>query len=101
MDIRLSDSNGRQFFITGVEKWMRMGRTLLKTMHVKALSNKLKSNWAILGYNKIIVCSKHNTISERCNCMFNNLFLSVWCVIRFEHYSMHLYLIYDLYQLWG
>jgi hypothetical protein len=83
------------------KKWMRMDRTSLRTMHVKALSNMLKNNWAILGYNKVMVCSKHNTIGERCNYMFNNLFFGIWCVTGFEDYSMHLYLIYDLYQLWG
>jgi len=55
-------------------------------------------SWAILGSNKHTVCSKHNIGGEGCNYKFNNLFLSVWCVTKFKHLSMHLHFTY---QLWG
>jgi hypothetical protein len=58
-------------------------------------------NWAIMGFDEHIVCSKPSTSGERCNCKFNNLFLGVCCVTKFEHISMHLHLTYNTYQLWG
>ncbi len=57
--------------------------------------------WAILGLNKHITCSKHNIGGKGCSYNFSNLFIGVWCVIEFEHLSMHLQLTYNLYQLWG
>jgi hypothetical protein len=58
-------------------------------------------SWAILVFDKHIVCFKHNTSGEGCNCKFSNLFLGVWCVIKFGHLSMHLHLTFNPYQLWG
>jgi hypothetical protein len=58
-------------------------------------------SWAILGSNRHIVCSRHNTNGEGCTCKFNNLFLGVWCVTEFGHPSIHLHLTYNPYQLWG
>jgi len=58
-------------------------------------------NWAILGFVGHIVCSRHNIGGKGYNCKFNNLFLGVWCVIEFGHFSMHLHLTYNPYQLWG
>jgi len=56
-------------------------------------------NWAILGFDGHTICSKHNIGSEECNCKFNNLFLGVWCVIKFKH--LHLHPTYHPDQLWG
>jgi hypothetical protein len=53
--------------------------------------------WAILGLNKHITCSKHNIGGKGCDYNFSNLFISVWCVIEFEHLSMHLHFTYNLY----
>jgi hypothetical protein len=58
-------------------------------------------SWAILESNRHTICSKHNISGEGCNCKFSNLFVGVWCVIEFEHLSMHLHLTYNPYQLWG
>jgi len=55
----------------------------------------------ILGSNGHIIYSRHNTSGEGCNCKFNNLFLGVWCVTKFEHFSMHIHLTYNPYQLWA
>jgi hypothetical protein len=61
----------------------------------------LMRSWAILGSNGHTFCSKHNIGSEGCNCKFRNLFLGVWCVIEFGHFSIYLHLTYSPYQSWG
>jgi hypothetical protein len=58
-------------------------------------------NWAIMGSDEHTICSKPNIGGEGCNSKFNNLFLGVCCVTKFEHLSMHLYLTYNLKQLCG
>jgi hypothetical protein len=37
-------------------------------------------SWVILGFNKHIVCSKHNIGGEGYNYKFNKFFLHIWCV---------------------
>jgi hypothetical protein len=59
------------------------------------------NNWAIMGSDEHTVGSKPSIGGKGCNCKFNNLFLGVCCVTKFEHISMHLNLTYRPYQLWG
>jgi hypothetical protein len=80
-----------------MDKW----RLCLTQNNVKALWGMLMKSWTTLGFDGYIICSKHNTSGEGCNCKFNNLFLGVWCVIKFGHLSMHLHFTYNPYQLWG
>jgi hypothetical protein len=54
-----------------------------------------------MGFDEHIVCSQPSINGEGCNCKFNNLFLGVSCVIKFEHLLMHLHFTYNPYQLWG
>jgi hypothetical protein len=37
-------------------------------------------SWAILGFDKHTICSRHSISDEGCNYKFNNLILGVWCV---------------------
>jgi hypothetical protein len=52
---------------------------------------------AHFGVNVHIVYSRHSTDGKGCNCKFNNLFLCIWCMIKFGHLSMHLHLTYSPY----
>jgi hypothetical protein len=54
-----------------------------------------------LGFDRHTICSRHNIGGKECNCKFRNLFVSLWCVIKFEHLLMHLHFTYNPYQLWG
>jgi hypothetical protein len=58
-------------------------------------------SWAILGSNRHIINSRHNTNHEACNCKFSNLFSGLWCVTKFRRPLMHLHLTYNPYELWG
>ncbi len=49
---------------------------------MKALFNMCMKNWAILGFDKLIIFSKHNICGKGYNCKFSSLFLNVWCVIE-------------------
>jgi len=52
---------------------------------VKALCGMFIKSWVILGFNRPIVCYKHNITGVGCNYMFNNLFVGVWCVTKCGH----------------
>jgi hypothetical protein len=39
------------------------------------------NNWAILGFDRPILFSRHNIGGEGRNFRLNNLFFDVWCVI--------------------
>jgi hypothetical protein len=76
-----------------------MGRYLPQN-NVSAIVNILTRRLVILGFNEFTVYFKHNIGGEECNCKFKNLTFDIWCVIEFKHLSMHLNIIFILYQLW-
>jgi hypothetical protein len=75
--IRPSGSSGKSIISYGYGRMDKFGLCLTQN-NVRALCGMFMSNWAILGFNKPIVCSMHNINSEGCNYMFNNLFHGVW-----------------------
>jgi hypothetical protein len=58
--------------------------------NVKVLCGMLMNSWTILGSVALIIYFKHNIVGGGCSCKSNNLIFSVWCVTKFEHYSLHL-----------
>jgi hypothetical protein len=69
--------------------------------NMRALYDMFMKSWAILGFDKPTICIKHNIGGMGCNYMFSNLFLNVWCVIKYKHHSTHQHTNYSPYQLWG
>ncbi len=61
----------------------------------------LMKSWAILGFDKPIIYSKHNICGKGCNYRFSSLFLDVWCMSKCGCHSTHLYLIYGHCPSWG
>jgi len=68
---------------------------------IEVLCNMFMKNWAILGFIKLIICSKHNIAGKGCNYKFNNLFFNILCVIVFMYHLMDLHLIHNYYPSWG
>jgi len=63
--------------------------------NMKALCGTFINSWAILRFNELVVCFKHNIHDGGCNYMFNNVFHGVWCVNEFKYHSKHLHFIYN------
>ncbi len=90
----LSESNGKKI---PTYKCGQMDKCKLCFAHsnMKALYGMLVNSWAVLGFNELIVCFRHNIHDGECNYMFNSVFHGVWCVIEFRYHSMHLHFIYN------
>ncbi len=73
-------------------------------LHPEQHENLIRDVYEALGHFGVqqtyITCSKHSIGGKGCTYKFNNLFLDVWCVIKFEHLSMHLHFTYSPYWLW-
>jgi hypothetical protein len=52
--------------------------------YVKTLYNMFMKSWAILRFDELTICSNHNIGGMECNYRLRNLFLGVWCVIKFS-----------------
>jgi hypothetical protein len=68
--------------------------------NMKAFFNMFMKSWAILGFDKPIIYSKHNICGKGCNYRFNSLFLDVWCMSKCGGHSTHLYFIYGHCPSW-
>ncbi len=94
--IRPSGSNVKVIPFCGYEQ-MDECRWCFAQRNMKALCDILMKSSAILGFIGFIMCSKHNTSGERCNCEFKNLCGETKC----KHHSMHLHFIYNHCPSWG
>jgi hypothetical protein len=56
---------------------------------MKALYDMLMKSWAISGSGGPTIYSMHSTGGMGCNYKFSNLFIGVWCVIKYGHHSTH------------
>ncbi len=67
---------GKKFLLTGVAEWTNVSCVFAHN-NMKAFCDMLINSWAILGFNELVVCFRHNIHDGGCNYMFNNVFHGV------------------------
>jgi succinate dehydrogenase/fumarate reductase-like Fe-S protein len=91
--IGLSDSNGKVIPSYTCGLIHECGLCYAQN-NMRTLCNMFMKSWAILGFLRFIICSRHNISGDKCNCKFKNLCFNVWCVIKCEHHSTCLHFIH-------